>query len=62
MFLYVSSLHTFVMFKDICKWDLLPLNLDRISPLNPPFLGAILAHNGIESPIEDTPLENVVCF
>ena len=23
---YFSSLHNFVMFKDICKWDLLPLN------------------------------------
>ena len=22
---YFSSLHNFVMFKDICKWDLLPL-------------------------------------
>ena len=27
---YVSSLHNFVMFKDICKWDLVSLK-ERIS-------------------------------
>ena len=26
MTVYFSSLHNFVMFKDICKWDLLPLS------------------------------------
>ena len=31
--IYFSFLHNFVMFKDICKWDLLPLSLTLFSVL-----------------------------
>ena len=46
---FFSSLHNFVMFKDICKWDLLPLIWD--GPLNFRFRAMWGCIEGVQPPL-----------